>query len=170
MLLHFVCVCMQASAGLFVFDTVCLLLVALSVKFSGRSGEGGGDGVLAQQTIPWRFDFATMMHLYEEKFSRRCAQACGCTQYYVCCVFCFCFFRQKSGIVFLWALYRKEFTEFIARSKVSWFVMDDGMVSWKFLLQGVRCCWLCACVKGLRVVANEESELFCAKSANHGVV
>lgn len=126
--------------------------------------------MLAQQTIPWRFDFATMMHLYEEKFSRHCAQACGCTQYYVCCVFCFCFFRQKSGIVSLRALYRKEFTEFIARSKVSWFVMDDGMVSWEFLLQGARCCWLCACVKGLRVVANEESELFCAKSANHGVV
>lgn len=61
MLLHFVGVCMQASAGLFVFDSVCLLLVALSVKFSGRSGVGEivcwrsrrsrGDSILQQWCI-----------------------------------------------------------------------------------------------------------------------
>lgn len=89
----------------------------------------------------------------------------------IMCAVCFVFFfSQKSGIVSLRALYRKGFAEFIAHSNVSWFVMDNGMVSWEFLLQGARCCWLCACVKGLRVVANEESELFCAKSANPGVV
>uniref|UniRef100_A0A224Y732 Uncharacterized protein n=1 Tax=Rhipicephalus zambeziensis TaxID=60191 RepID=A0A224Y732_9ACAR len=101
-----VCVCVCAARN-FLFSPVCvLLLVALSVTF--LSVPGGRDSVLVQK-IPLPFGFATMMHLYEEKLSRHCAQACGCTQYYVCCVFFVFFFVAKKSSFFARAIWERVF-------------------------------------------------------------
>lgn len=89
MLLHFVCVCMQARAGLFVFDSVCLLLVALSVKFSECSGGGG------EETVCWRSRRSVAIRFCNDDASiRREVFASLCSSLWlhaVLCVLCFLF-------------------------------------------------------------------------------
>lgn len=105
------CVC-ECSAGLCFCQ--CVLTsrrIIGDVPERSQCRSGRRDRVSVRM-FPWRFGFA-MMHLYEEKLSRHCAQACGCTQYYVRCVFS----AKKSSVVSLRELYRKEFAGSIARSK-----------------------------------------------------
>lgn len=122
----------------------------MSVTFPERSW-GARQCVGADDPVAIRF-------CNDDASIRREVVASLCSSLWLHAVLCaLCFFRQKSSIVSLRELYRKEFAAFIARSKVSCCVLDGGMASWEFLLRGAQCCWLCACVKGLRVVANEES-------------
>lgn len=158
----FCILCVRVLHGTFFFCQ-CVLTsrrIISDVPERSQCCSGGRDRVSVRM-FPWRFGFATMMHLYEEKLSRHCAQACGCTQYYVRCVL-----SPKSLASFLCGSYiGKSSPGLLPAVRASCWVLDGGLASWEFLLRRARSCWLHACEEeeGLRVVANEEGAILCQK-------
>lgn len=159
-LLHFVCVRVQRGTFFFCQCVLTSRCIIGDIPERSQCCSGGRDRVSVRM-FPWRFGFATMMHLYEEKLSRHCAQACGCTQYYVRCVL-----SPKSLASFLCGSYiGKSSPGLLPAVRASCWVLDGGLASWEFLLRRARSCWLHACEEeeGLRVVANEEGAILCQK-------